>query len=387
MGADQIQYLDFELEIGPGLGRDYPVAVLSSPAGEARATMRFPYDTLALQNHLQALEIALLRSGGRHRRVLSPEEKTVQEFGQDLFNALVCGEIRSLFDVSRREARQQNKGLRVKIRIQAPELAALPWEFIYDDRQAEYLCLSRNTPTIRYLELPQPIPRLTVAPPLRLLGLIASPSDLPPLDVAREKQRIEIALQDLQKRGIVELTWLPGQTWRDVMTAMRRGPWHIFHFIGHGGFDRGADEGLLALADEQGRQHLLPASDLARLLADHYPLRLVLLNACEGGRGSELDIYSSTAAILVRRGLAAVLAMQYAITDRATVEFSRVFYEALADGLPVDTAATEARIAVNLAVANSLEWGTPSSTCAPRMASSLILVRQAPRQKTRSLPT
>ena len=47
------------------------------------------------------------------------------------------------------------------------------------------------------------------------------------------------------------------------------------------------------------------------------------------------------------------------ITDRAAVEFSRVFYEALADGLPVDTAATEARIAVNLAVANSLEWGTP----------------------------
>ena len=155
------------------------------------------------------------------------------------------------------------------------------------------------------------------------------------------------------------MTWLPGQTWRHIMTAMRRGPWHIFHFIGHGGFDRCTDEGLIALADDQGRQQLLPASDLARLLADHYPLRLVLLNACEGARGSELDIYSSTAAILVRRGLAAVLAMQYAITDRAAVEFSRVFYEALADGLPVDTAATEARIAVNLAVANSLEWGTP----------------------------
>ena len=184
MGAEKTQYLDFEIEIGEGRGRDYPVAVLCSPAGEARATMRFPYDELALQNRLQALEIALLRSGGRRRQVLSPEQQTVQDFGQDLFNALVCGEIRSRFDVSRSEARQQSKGLRVKIRIQAPEMAALPWEFIYDDRQGEYLCLSRNTPTIRYLELPQPIPRLTVAPPLRLLGLIASPSDLPPLDVA-----------------------------------------------------------------------------------------------------------------------------------------------------------------------------------------------------------
>ena len=52
-----------------------------------------------------------------------------------------------------------------------------------------------------------------------------------------------------------------------------------------------------------------PAADLARILANHGFLRLVLLNTCEGARGSELDIYSSMAAILVRRGIAAVLAM------------------------------------------------------------------------------
>ena len=34
-----MEYLDFELEIGPGLGREYPVAVIRSPAGEARETM------------------------------------------------------------------------------------------------------------------------------------------------------------------------------------------------------------------------------------------------------------------------------------------------------------------------------------------------------------
>ena len=127
-----MDYLDFEIEIGHGQGREYPVAVIRSPAGEARETMRFPFDELALQNRLQALEIALLRSGGSRRRVLSPEEQTVQDFGQALFNALVCGEIRSRFDVSRSEARQQGKGLRLKLRFQAPELAALPWEFLYD---------------------------------------------------------------------------------------------------------------------------------------------------------------------------------------------------------------------------------------------------------------
>ena len=95
------------------------------------------------------------------------------------------------------------------------------------------------------------------------------------------------------------------------------------------------------------------------MLAEHQDLRLVLLNSCEGAKGGKLDIYSSTAAILVRRGLAAVLAMQYEITDRAAIEFSRTFYRALAYGLPIDAAVAAARAAVNIEVNNSLEWGTP----------------------------
>ena len=53
----------------------------------------------------------------------------------------------------------------------------------------------------------------------------------------------------------------------------------------------------------------------------------------------------------------AVVAMQYEITDGAAIEFSRDFYEALADSLPVDAAVTEARAAVSMD--SMLEWGTP----------------------------
>jgi formylglycine-generating enzyme required for sulfatase activity len=261
--------------------------------------------------------------------------------------------------VSRREAAQQGQGLRLKLRIQSPELAALPWEFLYDPRQAEYVCLSRYTPVVRYLELPEPPQPLTVTPPLRILAMIASPQDLAPLDIEREKQRVARAVKDLRGQGLVDLTWLAGQTWRDLQREMRRGPWHVFHFVGHGGFDRNADEGFIALADDDGQTHRLSATLLARLLADQRSLRLVLLNACEGARGGERDIFSSSAAILVRRGIPAVLAMQYEITDRAAIEFARTFYEALADGMPVDAAVAEARKAISLAVANTVEWGTP----------------------------
>jgi hypothetical protein len=59
--------MDFEVEIRSAGGRDFEVAVINSPVGEARSTMRFPYDELALKVRLQALELALIRSGGTRR--------------------------------------------------------------------------------------------------------------------------------------------------------------------------------------------------------------------------------------------------------------------------------------------------------------------------------
>jgi hypothetical protein len=51
--------------------------------------------------------------------------------------------------------------------------------------------------------------------------------------------------------------------------------------------------------------------------------------------------------------------LQYEISDRAAVEFTRGFYSAIADGLPVDAAVAEARSAVSYAIEGTLEWGTP----------------------------
>ena len=70
------EYLDFEIEIGKGIGREYPIAVIRSPGGEARGQMVFPFDELALGSRLKDLQIALLRSGGQRRLLLTPQEQT-----------------------------------------------------------------------------------------------------------------------------------------------------------------------------------------------------------------------------------------------------------------------------------------------------------------------
>ena len=356
------RFLDFDLEIGFGAGRAYPVTVLYSPAGEARGVMRFPADDRTLASVLANLHTALLDSDHQRRAAPSPGQRAVREFGQTLFDALFTGEVRSRYDVSQQQAANANVGLRLRLRIRPPELAVLPWEYLYDAREGDYLCLSRNTPIIRYPELPQAVQPLPVVKPLRILGVVAAPRDLPALDVTQEQARIGRALASLQAGGQVNLTWLAEPTVRALQRALRAGPWHIFHFVGHGGFDSASDEGFVVLTNDTGQSQPLFATQLARLLADQRSLRLVLLNACEGSVSSEHDIFSSVAAILTRRGMPAVLAMQDVITDQAALEFARAFYEAVADGLPVEAAVSEGRKTVSLVVGNTVEWGAPVLT-------------------------
>lgn len=355
--AERLDYFDFEMTVDSVEREDYQVTVIRSPAGEAREKMPLP-DRAILSARLLTLERALNGDGTGNPTTVTPEQ-SVQGFGQTLFEALFPGEVRTLYRASTQAANQKSAGLRLKLRIQPPELAALPWEFLYDEQQGEYLCLSRYRPLIRYIQLPRASQPLAVAPPLRILGLVASPLDLPQLDTAREIKRVEEALEKLQQRGLVNLTWLQGQTWRDLQKALRQGPWHVFHFTGHGIHDEGSGESSIALCTQEGEAHYFKARELGRLLADHPALRLVLLNSCEGAQSSNRSIFSSAAAVLAQRGIPAIVAMQYAISDTAAIEFARTFYESLADGMPVDAAVADARVAMSLDAPTRFEWVTP----------------------------
>jgi hypothetical protein len=283
-----LAYLDFQIEVTAATAPRYRIAVRSQ-AGDTHAEIDFPFTDAQLQVELQRLEHAILyaRLGTRGR--LTPHEEAVRDFGLRFFDFLLPpGDARSLYYECRRVAEFEGKGVRVKLLMHAPQLAAMPWEFLFDPRRRDYLALDPYTPIVRYPELAQRTTPLPVTPPLRILGVIANPTDLPRLDVQRERQQVEAAIRPLVDRGRVQLTWLPGQSWRDLQQWMRPGygPWHIFHFIGHGEFDQRRDEGRLFLADEQGKAQAISATQLNRLLAfQRGALRLALLNACEGARG------------------------------------------------------------------------------------------------------
>ncbi len=351
----QRRYSDFDLVVERSTGTGYRARVVDSPAGEASGSFTIPFSDLELENFL--LRVGRPRRGTR--RLESGEMHAAREFGQKLFDAVFQDDLRLSLRLSLDEVERRGEGLRIRLRFSdTPELASLPWEFLYSEADDEFLVLSAWTPIVRYLDLTQRIEPLTVTGPLRILVMISSPEDYPALDVEDEWNRIESALAPLIERGAVVIDRADDATLLELQRRLRRHEYHIFHYLGHGGFDEKSDDGVLVLEDDNNRSRLVAGRDLGTILQDHRSLRLAVLNACEGARASDSDPFSGAAQSLVRKGIPAVVAMQFEITDDAAIAFASEFYTAIAEGLPVDAAIGESRRAI-FALGNDIEWGTP----------------------------
>jgi len=346
----EMTYLDFDLLIQTSEA-GYRAMVLHSPAGQAATDFVLPFAERGMDDLVTDIESA-------------------KDFGRQLFDAAFGGQVQSCLHRSLDEANRQNAGLRIRLRLtEVPELASLPWEYLYDPVFNRFLVLSTETPLLRYLDLPERIQPLAVEPPLKMLVVIASPRDLPSLNVEREWETLCEALDPLLQRGLVTLERLDEPSLAALQRQLRKDEYPILHFIGHGSFDERAQDGMLILEDGQGRGHPVSGRHLGVILHDHRPLRLVFLNACEGARTRPSDAFAGVAQSLVQQGIPAVVAMQSAITDSAAITLVREFYGALADGYPVDADLAEARKAVfalpsegvphGTGPGQNVEWGTP----------------------------
>ena len=347
-----------ELEIGPGTEPGtYVVRVLRSVGGgEPVETITLDVDELVSQrSHVEA---SILSSSVSSRRIMSDTEAEVQAVGIRLFDATFTGDIRTAYRTSAAVAAERGTGVQIALRLDAPGLAALPWESLFDSETQTYLSLKE--PLVRHVPAPFSPPALTVTPPLKVLGMISSPAGLPGLDVEAERARLEEALRTHLDAGRVELHWLDDVSWTGVHDKLLEEEWHVLHFIGHGGYDTETDEGVLAFVGRNGRADYIPASRLADLLDEAEPTpRLVVLNSCQSGASGTIDLFSGTAAALAHSGIHAVAAMQYSISDDAAIAFARGFYKALAHGRGIDEAVRSGRIGILGLSRATLEWITP----------------------------
>ena len=349
------ELLDFDVAI-ESLGDGYRARVITSPAGEAYADFALPFT----EEYLTILILRVIGSIGRARRKVrrfqSEERGLLEDFGGQLFQAVFSGSVRECLGHSRLVADGIDAGLRIRLRLPGA-LANIPWEYLYDPGYG-FLGLSPETALVRYVEMPAPVRPFPISPPLRILAMISAPDDVPGLEGEEEWVKLTAALDDLIRDGLVEVDRLEAGTLAALQRPMRRREYHVLHFIGHGIYDEDAQDGALALEGADRKTRLVTGRDLGLMIRGHRSLRLVVLNACEGARSARDDPFGGVAQALVRQGVPAVIAMQFEISDPAALVFSQSFYQAIADGLPVDVATLEARRAM-FAEGNEIEWATP----------------------------
>jgi CHAT domain-containing protein len=325
------RYETLELRFSSGEPGSYRLEVTASPQGEqpAPAAVEIPASDIAFPQPADDL----------------------QTLGRRLWGWLFPPPAEALYRAAL-AALPSDVGLRLRLRLDPPELAALPWELAHDPVRGAFATLSRRTPLVRYQALPfRPAP-LGGPSPLRVLFAASAPRNLLPLDSESEKARLVAALADLQRQGRAAVDVLEGRATVEALQDALRGGHHVFHFSGHG------QAGALALERPDGAVHWVRADGLALLLADS-GVRLAILNACETG-AQPGGPFVGVAPSLVRAGLPAVVAMQAPMPDGSAVCFCRNLYAALADGLPVDVAVVEGRKAVALeAGLTRPDWAIP----------------------------
>ncbi|HEX7313408.1 MAG TPA: CHAT domain-containing protein [Pyrinomonadaceae bacterium] len=185
---------------------------------------------------------------------------------------------------------------------------------------------------------------------LRVLGIFSLPRDATPLNLRRERYRLQRLVRDfVQRRGrSVELRLLQYGATREILTgALQEAPgWDVMHFSGHGA------EGELVLEKLDGAADRIDAEELAGLLRPAGArLKLLTLSACYSGAADlraaraqvGLDnppsrVAAPTEATTVLPSLGqrlaeeldcAVLAMRYPVLDDFATELALTLYDRL----------------------------------------------------------
>lgn len=314
----------------------YQAHVIGSPVGEAMSLF-----SIEAEQFLRKYETSLKSS--------SNNLTEIQKLGAQLFDALFRNEVLVLLRENMVMAASYNRGLRIHLRFSdTPELASLPWEYLYDQASGRFLALSNATLLTRFLGLPSN-QQQAVAQPLKILVALASPQDSPHLNLEAEWQKLQSAMQTQVERGVVVLTRLEKATISALQQQLRQDEYHIFHFAGHGYANSARNEGFLLFEDEECRAHSISSSQLGVLLHSSSSLRLVVLNTSDS---------APMAYRLCEQGLMAVVGLQNSFSDVDSIQLTNTFYGSLAAGESVDIALATTRRALYLA-GDSSAWGTP----------------------------
>ena len=170
-----------------------------------------------------------------------------------------------------------------------------------------------------------------------VLVVFANPRGTNALRLDEEDRAITESIRGANQRDRLPLTKCHAATVHDLSRAMLDKDFHIVQISGHG------TQSGLVLEEIDGSLFVVPRHALARTFAAYASpkgsVECVILNAC----------YSVSTGTLVSLGVPYTIAMEGAISDKAAIEFSRGFYDAIGAGKDIEFAYDEGCRRVELA--------------------------------------
>jgi CHAT domain len=292
-------------------------------------------------------------------RVADPKEYGLA-LGQMLFSDQALGKA---YGETVAAVQGQSEGLRIRLQIDPPELQGLHWERIYHSLAGEWhpLGSTASTPFSRYIPAQQwDRPAPVIVRPLRILAVLASPSNLQQYDLdpilPAERQSLRSQLDQLRDTAVTYLetgTTAP-PTLNGIRKALAEG-YHLVHILGHGACMAAGT--VLYLEKEGGEVEPVKAERLAeafKVLAN--PPLFCFLAACESASRARSDAFVPLGPMLVEDGgVQAVVAMTERVGLKTALQFANQFYNRLLNHGLVDLAVSEARALVQ----DEWDWGAP----------------------------
>jgi hypothetical protein len=330
-----VDYFDFDFWIRTAVGANlYPVSVTNSPSGPASATMNFNVNDAHFQELLAPVMAATEDEAGRDL------------FGKFLFDSLFSGPVRDVWQKSGGQANAlPDQGIRLRLWIDAPELAVLPWELLKEG--ADFLAVSGRVVVSRFLPAGEP-PALITPQKARVLIVVQEPPQLPidpdvPAGLAN-------ALNTSRRFAPPKI--LKNSTLAQINQELLNG-YEVLHYIGHGRPDK-----LLLASDAE--VDIKDGHAFAALFTGQPTLHLVVLNVCASGATIPRGVFSGLGPFLSEKRLPAVIAMQYsAVLQKTAAEFNVSFYTALEKSISVDVAVNSARRGLLATHPGERDWSTP----------------------------
>ncbi len=297
--------------------------------------------------------------------VVEVTPQALQKIGADLFDSVFNGDIKILYHKSIKQAKDLGRNLRVNFRNDLSNLSSTPWEIMFDKQKMNFISCNEIAPFTRSGPWDEII--IQRQRPINILLIIAKPKSMNGTTLDHINADLE---ENLIGKAFGRLDGETIKLYRTTSSSVREisrrldvpprggGSWDVIHFIGHGGYDQGREQGYIVVQEDGGTGgEPLFAVTLNALLGRWKTPQLVVLNSCSGAQSKPGDLFSSTATTLISGDIPAVIAMSSEISDDASCAFSDLFYDHLSSNYSVHKALTKTRIILQQKF--PIEWCIP----------------------------